>query len=101
MLRIEGGICAVPGVLAAGARQGKYGVALIKAAGEAAGMFTTNKVRAAPLDITGRHLAAFGRLEGIIATACCANAYTGREAWRMPGPWLRLLGDFLAADEKR
>ena len=101
MLRIEGGICAVPGVLAAGARQGKYGVALIKAAGEAAGMFTTNKVRAAPLDITAEHLAAFGRLEGIIANSGCANAYTGLRGLEDARYMARLLGDFLAADEKK
>jgi glutamate N-acetyltransferase / amino-acid N-acetyltransferase len=101
MLRIEGGICAVAGVLAAGARQGKYGVALIKAAGEAAGMFTTNKVRAAPLDITAEHLAAFGRLEGIIANSGCANAYTGLRGLEDARSMARLLGNFLAADERK
>jgi len=101
MLRVEGGICAVPGVLAAGARQGKYGVALIRAAGEAAGMFTTNKVRAAPLDITAEHLAAFGRLEGVIANSGCANAYTGVRGQEDARSMARLLGDFLVTDEKK
>ena len=76
MKKIEGGICAVPGVRAAGARQGKYGLALIAGSGVAAGMFTTNKVRAAPLDVTADHLMG-GRLDGIIANSGCANAYTG------------------------
>ena len=76
MQRIEGGICAVPGVRAAGVRQGKYGLALIAASGAAAGMFTTNKVRAAPLDVTAEHLAG-GHLDGVIANSGCANAYTG------------------------
>ena len=57
MQRIEGGISAVPGVRAAGARIGKYGLALIAASGAAAGMFTTNRVRAAPLDVTAENLA--------------------------------------------
>ena len=83
MQTIEGGICAVPGVRAAGARQGKYGLALIAASGPAAGMFTTNKVRAAPLDVTAEHLAG-GHLDGVIANSGCANACTGQPGWPSP-----------------
>jgi len=101
MKRIEGGICAIPGVRAVGARQGKYGVALIAASGAAAGMFTTNKVRAAPLDITAEHLAGFGHLEGIIANSGCANAYTGRRGLEDAKAMARLLADYLGMDEKK
>jgi glutamate N-acetyltransferase/amino-acid N-acetyltransferase len=100
MLRIEGGICAVPGVQTAGARQGKYGLALIVASGAAAGMFTTNKVRAAPLDVTAEHLGAFGRLEGTIANSGCANAYTGLRGKEDARAMARLLSGFLKTDEK-
>jgi len=76
--RIEGGVCAVEGVRAAGVKRGKYGVALIAASGTAAGVFTTNKIRAAPLDVTAENLNdSEGRLEGVIANSGCANAYTG------------------------
>ena len=37
MKKIEGGICAVPGIRAAGAREGKYGVAVIAGSGVASG----------------------------------------------------------------
>ena len=78
MKRIEGGICAVEGVRASGVKRGKYGVALIAASGPAAGAFTTNRIRAAPLDVTAGNLAlSGGRLEGVIANSGCANAYTG------------------------
>ncbi len=78
MKRIEGGICAVDGVRASGVKRGKYGVALIAASGTAAGVFTTNKIRAAPLDVTAENLNhSEGRLEGLIANSGCANAYTG------------------------
>ena len=78
MKRIEGGVCAVEGVRAAGVKRGKYGVALIAASGTAAGVFTTNKIRAAPLDVTAANLNdSEGRLEGVIANSGCANAYTG------------------------
>jgi glutamate N-acetyltransferase/amino-acid N-acetyltransferase len=77
--RIEGGICAVDGVEAAGAKRRKYGVALIAASGPAAGVFTKNRIRAAPLDLTAENLIfSKGRLEGVIANSGCANAYTGR-----------------------
>jgi glutamate N-acetyltransferase / amino-acid N-acetyltransferase len=101
MLRIEGGICAVPGVRAAGARTGKYGLALIAASGAAAGMFTTNKVRAAPLDVTAQHLAASGHLDGVIANSGCANAYTGPRGLEDARAMARLLAGLLATDEKK
>jgi glutamate N-acetyltransferase/amino-acid N-acetyltransferase len=100
MQRIEGGICAVPGVRAAGVRQGKYGLALIAASGAAAGMFTTNKVRAAPLDVTAQHLAD-GYLDGVIANSGCANAYTGPRGREDARAMARLLAGFLATDEKK
>jgi len=95
--RIEGGICAVDGVRASGVKRGKYGVALIAASGSAAGVFTTNKIRAAPLDVTAENLAiAKGRLEGVIANSGCANAYTGpqgkEDARWMAGLFAKTLG---------
>ncbi|KUK43496.1 MAG: Arginine biosynthesis bifunctional protein ArgJ [Methanothrix harundinacea] len=76
--RIEGGICAVDGVRACGVKRGKYGVALIAARGAATGVFTTNKIRAAPLDVTAENLkVSEAWLEGVIANSGCANAYTG------------------------
>jgi len=101
MLIIDGGICAVPGVRASGARQGKWGVALIAASGAAAGMFTTNKVRAAPLDVTAEHLMATGRLDGVIANSGCANAFTGQRGLDDARKMARLMAGFLGTDEKR
>jgi glutamate N-acetyltransferase/amino-acid N-acetyltransferase len=95
--RIDGGICAVGGVRAAGAKRGKYGVALIAASGPAAGVFTMNRIRAAPLDVTAGNLAlSGGRLEGVIANSGCANAYTGtrgvEDARWMAGLFAETLG---------
>ncbi len=100
MQRIEGGVCAVAGVRAAGVRQGRYGLALIAASGAAAGMFTTNKVRAAPLDVTAEHLAG-GHLDGVIANSGCANAYTGQRGAEDARAMARLLAGFLKTDEKK
>jgi len=102
MQRIEGGICAVPGVRAAGVRQGKYGLSIIAASGAAAGMFTTNRVRAAPLETTARNLAgAAGHLDGIIANSGCANAYTGPRGLEDAAAMAGLLAGFLGTDEKK
>jgi glutamate N-acetyltransferase/amino-acid N-acetyltransferase len=75
---IDGGICAVKGVSAWGVKQDKYGLALIKAKGSAAGVFTRNRVIAAPLILTMEHLEG-GRLSAVIANSGNANAFTGPE----------------------
>jgi len=100
MKKIEGGICAVPGVRAAGVRRGKYGLALIAASGTAAGMFTTNRVRAAPLEVTAQNLAG-GRLDGVIANSGCANAYTGPRGLEDARAMARLMAGFLGTDETK
>lgn len=99
MQRIEGGICAIEGVRACGVRAGKYGLALIAASGAAAGMFTTNHVRAAPLTVTAEHLVG-GRLDGIIANSGCANAYTGPQGMEDARKMASLLAGFLKTDER-
>lgn len=100
MKRIEGGICAVSGVRAAGVRHGKYGLALIAACGTAAGMFTTNRVRAAPLEVTAQNLIG-GHLDGVIANSGCANAYTGPRGLEDARSMARLLAGFLGTDETK
>ncbi|HQJ88899.1 MAG TPA: bifunctional ornithine acetyltransferase/N-acetylglutamate synthase, partial [Methanoregulaceae archaeon] len=70
-------ICAIEGVEAAGIREGRYGLALIRAEGTAAGVFTSNLVRAAPIELMMDRIRS-GRLSGVIANSGCANAHTGR-----------------------
>ncbi|MDH7596521.1 MAG: bifunctional ornithine acetyltransferase/N-acetylglutamate synthase [Methanothrix sp.] len=94
---IDGGICAVPGVRACGVKRGRYGVAMISCSGYAAGVFTRNRVRAAPIEVTIGHLRrSGGRIEGVIANSGSANAYTGmrgmRDAERMAGMMAEMLG---------
>ncbi|MGB9902032.1 bifunctional ornithine acetyltransferase/N-acetylglutamate synthase [Methanothrix sp.] len=97
MREIDGGICAVPGVRACGVKRGRYGVAMIACSGYAAGVFTRNRVRAAPIEVTIDHLRrSKGRIEGVIANSGSANAYTGmrgmRDAERMAGMMAEMLG---------
>ncbi|PWR70649.1 bifunctional glutamate N-acetyltransferase/amino-acid acetyltransferase ArgJ [Methanospirillum lacunae] len=70
-------ICAVEGVTAAGIKEGKYGLALIKAEGTAAAAFTKNIARAGPVILMQERIK-HGRLAAIISNSGCANALTGQ-----------------------
>ncbi|HYA33058.1 MAG TPA: bifunctional ornithine acetyltransferase/N-acetylglutamate synthase [Candidatus Bathyarchaeia archaeon] len=74
---VEGGVCAVRGVKASGYKAGKNGIAVITGGGQAAGVFTTNKVAAAPVDVTRRHLSESHQILAVVANSGSANAFTG------------------------
>ncbi|WP_445474792.1 bifunctional ornithine acetyltransferase/N-acetylglutamate synthase [Methanococcoides methylutens] len=76
---IDSGICSVKGVSSYGIKPGKMGLAVIVAEGNAAGVFTRNKVIAAPLVVTREALNKNGKLAAIIANSGNANAFTGEE----------------------
>jgi len=79
MKKIEGGICAVENVQAAGACEDNYGVALIHyPQSSAAAVFTKNKVQAAPITIT-RESIKDGKLSAIVANSGNANCFTGEK----------------------
>ncbi len=81
MKHIDGGICAVRGVRANGIKQGKNGLALMVTDSKrlsTSGVFTRNKVIAAPLIIT-REALEKRKLKAIIANSGCANAFTGEK----------------------
>lgn len=74
-------ICAVEGVSAAGIKEGKFGLALIRASGTAAGVFTSNKMRAAPVEVMMDRMRR-GTLDAVVVNSGCANAYTGERGYR-------------------
>jgi len=73
-------ICAVPGVKAWGMKEGKFGLALIEAHGTAAGVFTENLVKAAPIELMKKQIRS-GTLDAVIVNSGCANAYTGKRGY--------------------
>jgi glutamate N-acetyltransferase/amino-acid N-acetyltransferase len=98
---LEGGITEVPGFRAAGVRAGikRRGLDLMLIVSEdgpvpAAGAFTTNLVKGAPLIVTKEHLKK-GRLGAVVTNSGISNAYTGtrgmRDAYRMAQVTARLL----------
>ncbi|BDZ71504.1 bifunctional ornithine acetyltransferase/N-acetylglutamate synthase [Methanobacterium petrolearium] len=79
MKKIEGGICAVDNVRAAGACEDNYGVAVIHyPESSVAAVFTSNKVQAAPILVT-REAVKNGKLSAIVANSGNANCFTGKK----------------------
>jgi glutamate N-acetyltransferase/amino-acid N-acetyltransferase len=98
----DGGITSVPGFRAAGVRAGikRRGLDLmlihcVDGPVPAAGAFTTNRVKGAPVLVTQRHLKD-GRLGAIVANSGNANVFTGergiRDAETMASVTAKLLG---------
>ncbi len=78
---IEGGICAIKGVRANGIKQGKNGLGIVVTDAlrlTTSGVFTRNKIIAAPLIVT-REALVKGELKAVIANSGCANAFTGKK----------------------
>lgn len=74
---VDGGICAVEGVLAAGACADEYGVAVIVCEdSDATAVFTSNKIVAAPVIIT-KDAVENGKLSAVVANSGNANCFTG------------------------
>jgi len=73
-------ICAVRGVKTYGLKEGKFGLLIIRASGTAAGVFTENLVKAAPIELMRRQIKK-GTMEALIANSGCANAYTGKRGY--------------------
>jgi glutamate N-acetyltransferase / amino-acid N-acetyltransferase len=76
---IKGGICAIKNLVASGTRKGKYGVTIIvKKGSTASALFTSNKVRAAPVILT-ENAVEDGNISAIVANSGNANCFTGQE----------------------
>jgi len=76
---VDGGICAVEGVKAAGSREGKYGLAIIETKNsDASAVFTSNKVVAAPVMHT-KEMIKNGKVSLVVVNSGNANCFTGDE----------------------
>ncbi len=85
---IEGGITAVPGMLAAGLHCGikptaARDLALVYSSVPAtvAGVFTTNRIQGAPVKVSHERVAA-GIAQAIVASSGCSNVCTGEQGLR-------------------
>lgn len=86
--KIDGGVTAAQGFKASGVvakiKYNKKDLAVIASdiPGASAGVFTTNKVKAAPVTLSMDHLAD-GKAQAIVVNSGCANACTGEAGMKM------------------
>jgi glutamate N-acetyltransferase/amino-acid N-acetyltransferase len=98
---LEGGITAVPGVLASGVAagikpSGKKDLALVHSSspGRAAAVFTSNQVKGAPVIVSMEHVRG-GAVQAILASSGCSNVCTGEQGVRDAREMARMAGDLL------
>ena len=98
---IEGGITAVPGILAAGITagikpSGKKDLALIysSAPARAAAVFTTNQVKGAPVLVSQEHIRD-GKAQAIVASSGCSNVCTGEQGVKDAREMTKTVGELL------
>jgi glutamate N-acetyltransferase/amino-acid N-acetyltransferase len=103
---LNGGVTAVPGILATGIAagikaDGKKDFALIysSAPARAAALFTSNQVKGAPVTVSMEHVRG-GVAQAIVASSGCSNVCTGEQGLRDAREITRLVGDALRIPPK-
>ena len=98
---LEGGITAVPGILAGGVvagikPSGKKDLALIYSStpARAAAVFTSNQVKGAPVLVSSEHVRG-GQAQAIVASSGCANVCTGEQGIADAREMTKLVGEHL------
>jgi len=104
---LEGGITAVPGILAAGVTagikpSGKKDLALIYSSSpaRAAAVFTTNQVKGAPVLVSRDHVKG-GPAQAIVASSGCSNVCTGEQGIRDAREMTKIVGEHLRIPAQR
>src|SRR5213594_4497547 len=98
---LDGGVTAVPGILAGGIvagikPSGKKDLALIYSStpARAAAVFTSNQVKGAPVLVSTEHVRG-GQAQAIVASSGCANVCTGERGISDAREMTRLVGELL------
>jgi glutamate N-acetyltransferase/amino-acid N-acetyltransferase len=98
---LDGGVTAVPGILAGGIvagikPSGKKDLALIYSStpARAAAVFTSNQVKGAPVLVSTEHVRG-GQAQAIVASSGCANVCTGERGVQDAREMTRLVGELL------
>jgi glutamate N-acetyltransferase / amino-acid N-acetyltransferase len=104
---IDGGITAVPGILAAGLHAGikptsARDLALVYSStpATAAGVFTTNKIVGAPVKVTRDRLRS-GVAQAIVASSGCSNVATGEQGVRDAREMTEIVAKHLRIPDER
>jgi len=98
---LDGGITAVPGILAGGVvagikPSGKKDLALVYSStpARAAAVFTSNQVKGAPVLVSSEHVRG-GQAQAIVASSGCANVCTGEQGIADAREMTQIVGDLL------
>ena len=98
---LDGGITAVPGILAGGVvagikPSGKKDLGLIYSStpARAAAVFTSNQVKGAPVMVSSEHVRG-GQAQAIVASSGCSNVCTGEQGVADAREMTRIVGDLL------
>ncbi|MBI3636717.1 MAG: bifunctional ornithine acetyltransferase/N-acetylglutamate synthase, partial [Candidatus Rokubacteria bacterium] len=104
---LDGGVTAVPGILAGGVAagikpSGKKDLALVYSStpSRAAAVFTTNQVKGAPVLVSMEHARA-GAAQAILASSGCSNVCTGEQGVRDAREMTKLAGELLRIPAKQ
>ncbi len=80
MTRIDDSINAIDGLECWGIKEGKDGLGIVKCEGKISGVFTTNRIKAAPVIVTAEHVKG-GSFKGLVVNSGNANAFTGEKGF--------------------
>ena len=104
---LDGGITAVPGILASGVAagikpSGKKDLALIYSSSpaRAAAVFTRNQIKGAPVLVSQEHVRD-GRAQAILASSGCSNVCTGEQGIKDAREMTRIVGELLHMPAKQ
>lgn len=94
------GITVIEGLKCYGFKEGKNGLGIIKCKGKVAGVFTKNKIKAAPVHFT-KKIVKNGSIDGIIVNSGNANAYTGEKGLEDAEKMAELLAEKIGTKPKK
>lgn len=98
--RINGSIENIENLTFNGIKEGKNGLGIVVCKGNVAGVFTKNKIKAAPVKVT-MDVVRNGEIEGLIVNSGNANAFTGDLGLENSKKMALLLASKLGVDEKK
>jgi glutamate N-acetyltransferase/amino-acid N-acetyltransferase len=87
------------GVLCNGIKEGKFGLAMAKFKGAIAGVFTSNKIKAAPVIVCKENISS-GYAKGLIVNSGNANAFTGEKGIEDAKEMCRIASKLLNCNER-
>ncbi|MCS7119249.1 MAG: bifunctional ornithine acetyltransferase/N-acetylglutamate synthase [Archaeoglobaceae archaeon] len=86
-------------ILCNGLKEGKLGLALARFNGTIAGVFTNNRIKAAPVIVCRENISS-GFAKGLIVNSGNANAYTGEKGIERAREMCRIAGKLLKCDAR-